>query len=212
MKGVQPNGRLNIPWPCKRGLNRGGFTLIELLVVIAIIAILAALLLPSLANAKKQAHRAGCASNQHQIHLAYQMYVGDNNDWFPVAPGLASVGGQTGTNHGNDVVRGLVEARKRPLNRYTGSTEVFRCPADKGDSLMQGGQDHVFTYLGNSYRVAWWNAFRVKRVIGLAYPNQNDRWTGGKAPPIKGKRGRQEALREDHPGGLALARKPGTNR
>ena len=186
MKGVQPNGWLNIPLPCERKLNRGGFTLIELLVVIAIIAILAALLLPSLANAKKQAHRAGCASNQHQIHLAYQMYVGDNDDWFPVAPGLASVGGQTGTNHGNDVVRGLVEERKRPLNRYTGSTEVFRCPADKGDSLMKGGHDHVFTYLGNSYRVPWWNAFRVKRVIGLAYPNQNDRWTGGKAPPIKG--------------------------
>ena len=114
------------------------------------------------------------------------MYVGDNNDWFPVAPGLASVGGQTGTNHGNDVVRGLVEERKRPLNRYTGSTEVFRCPADKGDSLMKGGHDHVFTYLGNSYRVPWWNAFRVKRVIGLAYPNQNDRNTGAKAPPIKG--------------------------
>jgi prepilin-type N-terminal cleavage/methylation domain-containing protein len=109
MKGVQTNGWLNIPWPCKRKLNREGFTLIELLVVIAIIAILAALLLPALGNAKKQAHRAGCASNQHQIQLAYQMYVGDNNDWFPVAPGLASVGGQTGTNHGNNVVRGLVE-------------------------------------------------------------------------------------------------------
>ena len=138
MKSVQPNGWLNIPLPCERKLNRGGFTLIELLVVIAIIAILAALLLPALGNAKKQAHRAGCASNQHQIQLAFQMYVGDNNDWFPVAPGLASVGGQTGTNHGNNVVRGLVEERKRPLNRYTGSTEVFRCPADKGDSLMQG--------------------------------------------------------------------------
>ena len=44
----------------------------------------------------------------------------------------------------------------------------------------------MFTYLGNSYRVAWWNAFRVKRVIGLAYPNQTDRWTGGPAIPIKG--------------------------
>ena len=95
-----------------------GFTLIELLVVIAIIAILAALLLPSLANAKKQAHRAGCASNQHQIHLAYQMYVGDNNDWFPVAPGLASVGGQTGMNHGNNVVQGLVKAQTTAQSLY----------------------------------------------------------------------------------------------
>ena len=161
-----------------------GFTLIELLVVIAIIAILAALLLPALGNAKKQAHRAGCASNQHQIQLAYQMHVGDNNDWYPVAPGLASVGGQAGVDHGNNVVRGRVKATERPLNRYTGSTEVFRCPADKGDTLQNN--DHVFTSLGNSYRVAWWNAFRVKRVIGLASPNHTDRKTGAKAPPIKG--------------------------
>jgi prepilin-type N-terminal cleavage/methylation domain-containing protein len=57
------------------------FTLIELLVVIAIIAILAAMLMPTLTRARAEAQKALCQSNMHNIGLGWAMLFKDANDW-----------------------------------------------------------------------------------------------------------------------------------
>ena len=60
------------------------FTLIELLVVIAIIAILAAMLLPALTMAKREALRISCLGSERQLHLTYLSYVNDFNGYYPL--------------------------------------------------------------------------------------------------------------------------------
>ena len=75
-------------------MRRKGFTLIELLVVIAIIAMLLAVLLPSLNQAKKQARAIVCKSNLHQWGLIWKLYTDDNDGYFTTGVGPSWARGQ----------------------------------------------------------------------------------------------------------------------
>jgi len=109
------------------------FTLLELLVVIAIIVILAALLLPGLGRAKESGRAAACLSNLHQIGLALQLYVQDNNNRLPYMRDKSL----TTTNE--------LPSPNIVLSNYLGNLQVLRCPSDK---------QQVFETTGSSY---YWN-------------------------------------------------------
>src|SRR5580692_7582956 len=89
---------------CSPNPDRGwanAFTLIELLVVIAIIAILAALLLPTLAKAKEQGRQVNCMSNLKQLQLCAELYTDDNHGFFPPNDDITDLGPQGGIDPNN---------------------------------------------------------------------------------------------------------------
>ncbi len=96
-----------------------GFTQVELLMVIAIIAILFALLLPVLSNAKSRARRTACLNDLKQINLGVHLYAGDNGDTLP--------------NTGPGTYVTYKEAMKSYVGLHGISSEedkIFACPTD----------------------------------------------------------------------------------
>ena len=111
-----------------RGAARPGraatlaFTLIELLVVIAIIAILAGMLLPSLARAKSKGLRISCTSNLHQVSIGLKLWADDHEGKYPwlLTP---SQGGGLGVS--------ATWAQLIPLSNELVTPKVLTCASDK---------------------------------------------------------------------------------
>ena len=70
--------------------ERRGFTLVELLVVIGIIAVLVAMLMPTLSRSREAARRVVCLSNLRQVHTAFHFYALANHDRVPIGYRTAS--------------------------------------------------------------------------------------------------------------------------
>lgn len=125
-----------------RKASKQGFTLIELLVVIAIIAILAAMLLPSLSRSKTKAQGIQCMNNHRQLLLAWKMYVDDSRDTLPFVKHGPYAWLENGwldfdpNNVSNwDVNKDIVPS---PLFPYTKNPAIFKCPGDKSMVNVRG--------------------------------------------------------------------------
>jgi prepilin-type N-terminal cleavage/methylation domain-containing protein len=156
---MNPNVRL-------RRRHARAFTLVELLVVIGIIALLIAILLPTLGRARKEAARTACLSNLRQLAMAMIMYCNDSKGAFPNAGAFwRTANDPNWPRHDEDVFYWQVNSgtpRKpedSPINRYMGnlSREKFiralQCPRD-----VLSDHPNVSAYDGQyplSYSMNW---------------------------------------------------------
>jgi prepilin-type N-terminal cleavage/methylation domain-containing protein/prepilin-type processing-associated H-X9-DG protein len=132
-----------------------GFTLIELLVVIAIITLLVSLLLPALHITRGSAKNLICQTNLRQLAMAWEMYLGDNEETFYQGVNADLYYGGWNLNGASNPAMNI----PRPLNPYLGLPErltseapvdVFRCPNDQGG--FKNFPLPLHTTHGTSYR------------------------------------------------------------
>jgi prepilin-type N-terminal cleavage/methylation domain-containing protein len=147
--------------------NRRGFTLVELLVVIGIIAMLIAILLPTLSRAKEQANRTACMSNLRQLASALLMYSDENKGYYPhCAPAV----------NDDDWIY-WQPARKQDdgrLVKYMGkkfNPKVYRCPSDD----IPPGRAYQYSYTVNYFITGWYgdlNKCPRNKVSKVKMPSQ----------------------------------------
>ncbi len=142
-----------------------GFTLVELLVVLAIIGLLVAILLPTLAGARRRAEGAACKNNLRQITLGAIMYTEDADGQLPwnlsdsyyLSPFERVAGWTKGyitydpNNHVNTNASYLVGVGGGRLGGYNKDVRSYHCPSDRS-TVTIGGTPYLRT---RSYSINW---------------------------------------------------------
>ena len=147
-----------------------GFTLIELLVVIAIIALLLAIITPSLRNVKEKAGLISCASNQRQIIIAVSGYMTEWDDLLPM-PVASSGISPCRLNSYEDFAANnqQVSPAYSSLGEYLPSANIFNCPISSFESDQVYTSSGIYSYqnlyqkpnsvadydLNSSYQLLW---------------------------------------------------------
>lgn len=160
-------------------MSRRAFTLIELLVVIAILAILAGILLPVFAKAKRSGKQTACLSNLRQIGSGIAVYLGDYDDRFPWAVDAADKyrpeiwDGQPYQQYIADM-----PFMHQVLAPYVRTQEIFRCPADSGSRVLDShpyltfpSSPSMFASFGTSFMFRTEIAFRGYTQTSLQLPS-----------------------------------------
>ena len=155
--------------------RRNGFTLIELLVVIAIIALLMAILIPTLNRAREQGKRAACLSNVKQLGLAWVLYADDNDN--KIVNGCTGVAGQgnvptdeDGWVHWAGYTDEISEAEQikaikdGALFPYVNSEKLYKCPT--------GLRGEMRTYAIVDSMNGWPGGPNVKNRVDIRRPGE----------------------------------------
>jgi prepilin-type processing-associated H-X9-DG protein/prepilin-type N-terminal cleavage/methylation domain-containing protein len=141
----------------------GAFTLIELLVVVAIIALLLAMLIPSLASAREQAKGTACKSNVRQVLLANMYYANDSRGQY--CPGAARFLKNLHRWHGTrDDVSEAFDSSRGPLVPYLGPEGTIRRCLSFDTADLVGGFERGCG--GYGYNNAFIGAQREKNAYG----------------------------------------------
>jgi type II secretory pathway pseudopilin PulG len=131
--------------------------LIELLVVIAIIAILAAMILPALADSKQKAYQASCMNNLRQVGINLQMFCGDNQELMPTGNG----GGwawDVQTEMANAMCKGMADSAVPTI----GQRKIIYDPGNLADVIADND--------------ALWPPNRGTPIIGYTYLGWRANW------------------------------------